>query len=72
MRPLRPGRGSGSMATLEKYLDQLERFKVQFAVQALERPSQKDSYEYGYVTGTVAGINHALRILNEVLKGDEK
>lgn len=55
----------------------LNRLKVEqqtFAVDALKRPQERDSFEYGYRVGVVAGyeaaINVLLNLINEDINGD--
>lgn len=44
----------------------LSRFKAaqaEFALEALKRPVQRDSFEYGYRVGVVAGYDAAISVL---------
>ena len=55
-------------------LQLLNRLKVEqqsFAVDALRRPQNRDSFEYGYRVGVVAGYEAAINILLQLLKEEK-
>jgi hypothetical protein len=44
----------------------LARFKAkqqEFALEALKRPQERDTFEYGYRVGVVAGYEQAIQVL---------
>lgn len=52
----------------------LNRLKVEqqtFAVDALKRPQERDSFEYGYRVGVVAGYEAAINVLLKLIDEDE-
>lgn len=55
-------------------LNKLKAEQAQFALDALRRPQNRDSFEYGYRVGTVNGyeaaINVLLSLLDEEKNGD--
>lgn len=44
-------------------LNKLKAEQARFALEALQRPNTRDSFEYGYRAGTVAGLESAVSIL---------
>lgn len=50
-----------------RLLDQLKLEQTQFALDALKRPAQRDSFEYGYRAGVVAGYEAAITCLLTLL-----
>lgn len=56
-------------------LDRLKKAQQEFALTALRRPQQRDTFEYGYRVGFVAGyeasIDILLQLLNEEQYGDQ-
>ena len=47
----------------DRLLNQLKEQQQQFALEALSRPQARDAFEYGYRSGTVAGIEAAIDII---------
>lgn len=62
------------MSIEAKLLNKLKAEQAQFALDALRRPQNRDSFEYGYRVGTVNGyeaaINVLLSLLDEEKNGD--
>lgn len=62
------------MSIETKLLNKLKAEQAQFALDALRRPQNRDSFEYGYRVGTVNGyeaaINVLLSLLDEEKNGD--
>ena len=58
-----------------KLLNRLKESQSAFALESLKRPQTRDSFEYGYRVGMVAGyeaaINVLLSIVDEEKKGDK-
>ena len=44
-------------------LNKLKAEQARFALEALQRPNQRDAFEYGYRAGTLAGLESAVSIL---------
>lgn len=62
------------MSVEAKLLNRLKAEQQQFALDALRRPQDRDTFEYGYRVGMVAGyeaaINVLLKIVDEEKNGD--
>lgn len=62
------------MNQFDKLLNRLKVEQAQFALDALKRPVERDTFEYGYRVGIVQGyeasINMLLKILDEEEYGD--
>jgi hypothetical protein len=52
---------------IEMLLQRLEAEQAKLAVQALEAPSGKDVFEYGRACGMYAGMEHAKRVLLDLV-----
>ena len=48
-------------------LNRLKADQQQFAVEALRRPQTRDTFEYGYRVGMVAGYEAAINVLLKLL-----
>ena len=59
------------MAVEDRMLSRLKAEQQQFALDALRRPVERDSFEYGYRVGVVAGYEAAINVLLNLLD-DEK
>jgi hypothetical protein len=46
-----------------KLLSQLKDRQTEFSVEALKKPQTRDIFEYGYLVGTVAGLEEAINVL---------
>lgn len=51
----------------QRLLNRLKAEQAQFALDALKRPVQRDSFEYGYRVGVVAGYEAAVASLLALL-----
>lgn len=60
------------MAAFEKFIDRLQKRKVQEAVEGLTRPQSKDSFELGRLSGIQQGLAIAETLIEEVLNEDEQ
>ena len=49
-------------------LAQLKAAQREFALDALRRPQQRDTFEYGYRVGIVEGYEAAINVLLQLLK----
>lgn len=50
----------------QKLLVRLKEAQREYAIGALQRPSQKDTFEYGHAVGVIAGFEMAINILLEL------
>lgn len=57
---------------LENLLQRLETEQARLASEALAQPSGKDAYDYGRAVGMYAGLEHAKRVLIEMVAEREK
>ena len=48
-------------------LNRLKAEQAQFALEALKKPQNRDTFEYGYRVGVVAGYDAALDVLLNLL-----
>ena len=55
------------MSIEAKLLNRLKADQQQFAVEALRRPQTRDTFEYGYRVGMVAGYEAAINVLLKLL-----
>lgn len=51
----------------DQFLSRLKNAQQEFALDALRRPQNRDTFEYGYRVGVVAGYEAALNILLNLL-----
>lgn len=59
------------MIKLERLLDAIVRAKLQHSDSSLRNPSNRDSFEYGRVTGIYQGLCSVEVMINDILKEDE-
>lgn len=50
----------------QKLLVRLKEAQREYAIGALQRPSHKDTFEYGHAVGVIAGFEMAINILLEL------
>lgn len=55
----------------QKLLVRLKEAQREYAFGALQRPSQKDTFEYGHAVGVVAGYEMAINILLEIVNEEK-
>ncbi len=55
----------------QKLLGRLKAAKAAHAIDALQRPSQRDAFEYGYRCGVQAGYDAAIEQLLQLLRDEE-
>lgn len=51
----------------QELLNRLKASQQAFALDALKRPQNRDTFEYGYRVGVVAGYDAAINVLLQVL-----
>lgn len=56
------------MNLLEQLLARLKAEQQSFALQSLQRPQNRDAFEYGYRVGVVAGYEAAIDVLINLLR----
>tara|TARA_R110000803_G_scaffold73879_1_gene137815 strand:+ start:1163 stop:1360 length:198 start_codon:yes stop_codon:yes gene_type:complete len=54
-----------------KLLSQLKDRQTEFSVEALKKPQTRDVFEYGYLVGTVAGLEEAINVLLNLLNEEK-
>ena len=54
-----------------KLLNLLKANQAEFALEALRRPQDRDTFEYGYRVGMVAGYEAAMDVLLNLLDEDK-
>ena len=54
-----------------KLLNLLKANQAEFALEALKRPQDRDTFEYGYRVGMVAGYEAAIDVLLNLIDEDE-
>lgn len=52
----------------QKLLVRLKEAQREYAIGALQRPSQKDTFEYGHAVGVIAGYEMGINILLELIQ----
>lgn len=52
-------------------LNRLKEKQQEFALDALRRPQERDTFEYGYRVGVVAGYEHAIEVLLSLVKEEQ-
>lgn len=57
--------------TPDKLLYRLKAEQQAFALEALKRPQTRDTFEYGYRVGMVAGYEAAINVLLNLLKEEK-
>jgi hypothetical protein len=55
----------------QKLLVRLKEAQREYAFGALQRPSQKDSFEYGHAVGVIAGYEMSINILLELINEEK-
>lgn len=55
----------------QKLLVRLKEAQSFYAIGALQRPNQKDSFEYGHAVGVIAGYEMAINTLLELMSEDK-
>jgi hypothetical protein len=55
----------------QKLLVRLKEAQREYAFGALQRPNQKDSFEYGHAVGVLAGYEMAINILLEIVNEEK-
>jgi hypothetical protein len=55
----------------QKLLVRLKEAQREYAIGALQRPSQKDSFEYGHAVGVIAGYEMAINILLGIVQEEK-
>jgi len=51
----------------QEFLNRLKASQQTFALDALKRPQDRDTFEYGYRVGVVAGYDAAINVLLNIL-----
>ena len=59
------------MNLAERLFNRLKADQQSFALDALRRPQTRDSFEYGYRVGMVAGYEAAITVLLQLLKEEK-
>tara|TARA_R110002167_G_scaffold244783_1_gene450234 strand:+ start:159 stop:356 length:198 start_codon:yes stop_codon:yes gene_type:complete len=54
-----------------KLLNLLKANQVEFALEALKRPQKRDTFEYGYRVGMVAGYEASIDVLLNLIDEDK-
>ena len=54
-----------------KLLNLLKQAQLQFSVDALKRPQERDAFEYGYRVGVVAGFEAAIGVLLKLIEEEK-
>lgn len=54
-----------------KLLNLLKLAQLQFSVDALKRPQERDAFEYGYRVGVVAGYEAAIGVLLKLIEEEK-
>jgi hypothetical protein len=54
-----------------KLLTYLKQAQLQFSVDALKRPQERDAFEYGYRVGVVAGYEAAIGVLLKLIEEEK-
>jgi len=52
-------------------LNLLKANQAEFAIEALKRPQERDTFEYGYRVGMVAGYDAAIDVLLNLIDEDK-
>ena len=59
------------MNLADQLLNRLKAEQQAFALDALRRPQNRDTFEYGYRVGTVAGYEAAINVLLTLLREEK-
>jgi hypothetical protein len=57
---------------IDVFLQRLEQEQARLAAEALKTPSGRDAFEYGRAAGMYAGMEHAKRVLIEMVAEQER
>ena len=57
--------------TVDQLFTRLKAEQQSFALEALRRPQTRDTFEYGYRVGMVAGYEAAINVLLNLLKEEK-
>jgi len=60
------------MTLYNKLLSRLKQSQQEFAVDALRRPQERDTFEYGYRVGVFAGYDAAIDVLIKSLNEENE
>lgn len=55
------------MSTVDKLFNRLKSDQATFALDALKRPQNRDTFEYGYRVGVIAGYEAAITLILTLL-----
>lgn len=58
------------MTALKVFLDRLKKEQAEHAFTALQRPKERDAFEYGQRCGKLEGLLRAEQLLTEVIDED--
>lgn len=58
--------------TEQRLLNALKSEQARYSLQALRQPTQRDSFEYGYRSGVVGGLEMAVHILLQLVEKEEE
>lgn len=59
------------MNVVDRLFNRLKADQQTFALDALKRPQTRDTFEYGYRVGMVAGYEAAINVLLQLLKEEK-
>lgn len=59
------------MNVADRLLNALKAEQQSFALEALRKPQTRDTFEYGYRVGMVAGYEAAINVLLQLLKEEK-
>ena len=59
------------MSVVDELFNRLKADQQKFALEALRRPHERDTFEYGYRVGMVAGYEAAINLLLDLLKEEK-
>lgn len=54
-----------------RLLNLLKQAQLQFSVDALKRPQERDAFEYGYRVGVVSGYEAAIGVLLKLIEEEK-
>jgi hypothetical protein len=57
---------------VDKLFNRLKTDQQAFALEALRKPQTRDTFEYGYRVGVVAGYETAINLILQLLKEEEE
>jgi hypothetical protein len=56
----------------DRLLARLKAEQSSYALTSLQRPAQKDAFEYGFRSGVVAGYENSINLLISLLKEEQE